>query len=527
MESVSAGASRRATAPRLSFSRLSKEYSNGVVACSDISFDIEPGTVQAIIGENGAGKSTLMKMLYGMERPSSGSITIDGEPVALGSSHDAIAHGIGMVHQSFMMVPTFPLAQNIVLGAEPMKHGLLDRRRAVEEVTELSRRFQLTIDPNAKARDVPVGMLQRAEILKALYRGAQILVLDEPTAVLAPQETTELFRALREFAAAGRTVIFISHKLREVMSVADNVAVMRSGRLVGRVAADSTSEGELASLMVGRSVAAQTRSPAKHIGETALRATGLSCLNDLGQPATVDIDFELHRGEIVGIVGVEGNGQTELIETIAGLRDATAGSVTIAGSEVTTLSVRERRELGLRHIPEDRIKNGAALSESIADNLIVDRYTRPPFARHGILDTRAVDENGERLIDRFAIRAADPKVPVGSLSGGNIQKVIVARELDDDAVVLLAAQPTRGVDIGAMEFIYAQMRGARDRGAAVLLVSADLTEALSLSDRLIVLRQGRVVAEFDDVAAVTEEIIGMHMLGAVASPAEGGDHASD
>jgi len=499
------------------FERIRKEYPNGVVACESISFEIQPGTVHAIIGENGAGKSTLMKVLYGMEQPSSGQILFDGQAVTIPSPQSAIDHGIGMVHQAFMTVGTFTITQNITLGAEPQRRGFVDSRRAVAEVDELARRFQLDIDPLARAQDVSVGMLQRAEILKALYRGARILILDEPTAVLTPQETIELFRALRGFAASGRTVIFISHKLREVLEIADEITVMRGGHLVGQTTPEATDEVALAGLMVGRSIAIADRHPAAAAGEVALEVAGLSCLNDLERPACTEVDLEVRAGEIVGIVGVEGNGQTELVEVIAGLRAPTGGEIHLHGDVITQASVRSRRAAGLHHIPEDRMKNGVALPESIEDNLIVDRYTGSTVRRHGLLSPKRIGRFAEELISRFGVRAADSKVPAGSLSGGNIQKLIVARELGDQPLVLLASQPTRGVDIGAMEFIYAELREARDAGCAVLLVSADLGEALTLSDRIAVIRNGRVVARFDDVAAVTEEDLGRHMLGAAES----------
>ncbi len=511
-----AGAAEPAT-PAVSFERVRKEYPNGVVACESISFEIRPGTVHAIIGENGAGKSTLMKVLYGMEQPSSGRVLFDGEAVSIPSPQAAIDHGIGMVHQAFMTVGTFTITQNITLGAEPRKRGFVDSRRAVAEVRDLARQFQLDIDPLARAQDVSVGMLQRAEILKALYRGARILILDEPTAVLTPQETIELFRALRGFAASGRTVIFISHKLREVLEIADEITVMRGGHLVGQTTPDATDEVALAGLMVGRSITITDRHPAASPGEVALEVAGLSCLNDLERPACTDIDLAVRAGEIVGIVGVEGNGQTELVEVIAGLRAPTGGEIRLHGSEITASSVRERRAGGLHHIPEDRMKNGVALPESIEDNLIVDRYTGSAIHRGRLLSPKRIGDFAEMLIERFGIRAADSKVPAGSLSGGNIQKLIVARELGDAPRVLLASQPTRGVDIGAMEFIYSELREARDAGCAVLLVSADLGEALTLSDRIAVLREGRVVARFDDVASVTEEDLGQHMLGAADS----------
>ncbi|QEW02272.1 ABC transporter ATP-binding protein [Microbacterium lushaniae] len=507
-----------AAAPSVQLIGVGKQYPNGVRACVDIDLELVPGTVHAIVGENGAGKSTLMKILYGLERPSVGRILLDGADVRLAAPDDAIRHGIGMVHQSFMIVPEFTVAQNVVLGGEPARAGVVDRAAVAREVTDVSARFGLPVNPKAKARDVSVSVLQRVEILRALYRGARVLILDEPTAVLTPQETAELFQALRAFAAAGRSVVFISHKLHEVLEVADEITVVRAGRIVGRTTPAQTSPVELASLMIGRPMTTARRVPTQARGDQVMHATGLECRNDLGQLACTEIDLTLRAGEIVCAVAVEGNGQTELVECIAGLRPATAGSLTIDGRDVTTSSVAARRARGLRHIPEDRMRNGVALPETIGDNLIVDRASSREFRWGPFQSIRAIRAWAETAISRFAIRAADPDVPVGSLSGGNIQKVIVARELRDGARVILAAQPTRGIDVGSMEFVHDEIRRARDGGAAVFVVTADLGEAKALADRLLVMREGRIVAEWDDPAAVTDEEMGIHMLGADREP---------
>ncbi len=501
-------------APRVRFEGLTKQYPNGVRACQNVDIDIAPGSIHAIVGENGAGKSTLMKMLYGMEHPTSGSLVFDDDSVELRTPDDAIARGVGMVHQSFMLVPTFTLAQNVVLGAEPTRFGLVDKRRMTREVETLADTFRLPVRGAAKARDVSVGVLQRVEILKALYRGARVLVLDEPTAVLTPQETEELFRALRRFADSGRTVIFISHKLREVLAIADRITVMRAGRVVGETTPVETSERALATMMVGRDMVETVRIPSSGVGDELLSVTNLSCLSDLRQAACVDVTFAVRSGEILCCVGVEGNGQTELIEAIAGLRPATDGTVKLDGTDLTGKSVGERRRRGLSHIPEDRMKDGAALDESIEDNLIVDSFASFEYRRGPFQRTRRIRARAQAAITRFQIRAADSRVPVGALSGGNIQKVVIARELSNAPRVILAAQPTRGVDVGAMQFIYDEIRRARDTGAAVLIVSADLSEALALADRLVVMRNGRIVAEFSEVAELTEELVGLHMLGA-------------
>ncbi len=505
------------SAPDILLTGIGKQYGNGVRACVDVDLHLTPGTVHAIVGENGAGKSTLMKILYGLEQPSVGAIHIDGELATLARPDEAIERGIGMVHQSFMVLPELTLAENIVLGAEPARAGMLDRAAITRDVNELSARFGLAVPASVRARDVSVAMLQRVEILRALYRRASVLVLDEPTAVLTPQETQELFVALRDFAASGRTVVFISHKLQEVLAVSDEITVMRSGRVVARTRPAETSASSLASLMVGRPMTTLRRVPASAPGPVVLRTAGLVVNNDLGQAACRQIDVDLRAGEIVCIIGVEGNGQSEFVECLAGLRPAAAGRVDLDGVSITHASVAARRQRGLRHIPEDRMRNGAALSESISDNLVVDQIGDAALRRGIFQRVSELRERGERALSRYAIRAADASVPVGSLSGGNIQKVIVARELRPGARAILAAQPTRGVDVGSMEFVHDEIRRARDSGAAVLVVSADLGEARALADRLVVLRDGRIVAEWSDVDAVSDDEMGSAMLGAVAA----------
>ena len=499
--------------PAVEFVDIRKTYPNGVVACDGVSISVEAGSVHAIVGENGAGKSTLMKVLYGLEEPTGGRLRRNGEPFEVASPLDAIAHGVGMVHQNFMLVPSFSIAQNVVLGAEPVHGRFIDTDRAVAETAELAERFGLHVDPRTRVADVAVGMKQRVEILKALYRGADVLILDEPTAVLTPQETDQLFAALRTLVAEGRSVIFISHKLREIMAVADTVSVMRGGRLVGTVEAASTTEVELARMMVGRDVVLAVERHRSEPGEPRLVVQHLTCRDDLGTVACDDIDFSVRAGEIVGIAGVEGNGQTELAQALTALRSVESGRVVVDGVDVTDSTIAQRRAGGVGHIPEDRLHDGAAVTETIADNLIVDRYRRPPFTHRGLSSRRAIRDQAERLIDEHGIRAIDGSVTVGSLSGGNIQKVVAARELSASPSVLIAAQPTRGVDIGAMEFIYEQIVDASNDGAAVVLISADLTEVLTLSDRLLVMKDGRIVAHFDDPANVTEQQVGLAMLG--------------
>ncbi|WP_405723236.1 ABC transporter ATP-binding protein [Streptomyces sp. NBC_01537] len=493
--------------PALEVTGLGKTYPNGTRAVSDVDLEIPGGEIRAIVGQNGAGKSTLMKLLYGLEHPSAGRIRIRGLQVRLSGPQDAITLGVGMVHQNLMLVPSFTIAENVVLGVEPGRASRVDRAAAAERTAALAEEAGLAVDPEARVDQVSVGMRQRAEILKALHRGARILILDEPTAVLTPQETTDLFEAVRRLRDSGMTVLFISHKLKEVREISDRVTVMRAGSVVGTVRTEEASAARLASMMVGREMSLEVpRSPARP-GATVLR------VRDLAGPSVHGVSFAIAAGEIVGLAGVEGNGQTELVELLAGLRRPTAGSVTVDDTDVTHLDAAAHRRAGIAHVPEDRLSNGAALDQSIADNLIVDRYDRPPLARRGTLRTRRVRDLAEELIRRYAIRAPHPSVPAGALSGGNLQKVVVARELSSGPRLLLAAQLTRGVDIGAMHFMYERLVEARDAGAAVLLVSADLGELLALSDRLLVIKDGRLVARFDDPAGLTEEATGLYMLG--------------
>jgi simple sugar transport system ATP-binding protein len=492
---------------------VTKIYPNGVRANDCISLTVVAGQVHAIVGENGAGKSTLMKILYGMERPTEGEIVLDGDVVHFHSPQDAIRRGIGMVHQNFMLVPSFTVAQNVVLNAEPTRRGVLDFKTARARVSQLAERYGLQVAPEARVSDIPVGMKQRVEILKALYRGAELLILDEPTAVLTPSETRELFAAMRELAASGKTVLFISHKLREVLAVSDQVSVLRDGRLVASLPTQECTERQLATLMVGREVFMSVQKPPLQHGAPVLQVTDLCVRLPNGKRALDQVSFVLHSGEVLGVAGVEGNGQTELAETLAGLRAFESGSVLLCGQPLPNGDPRAAREAGVAHIPEDRLKNGSATELSVAENLIVDRYYKPPYAVRSALSLRAIRQNAQQLIERFKIVAKSPETPLSALSGGNMQKVVLARELSASPRLLIAAQPTRGVDIGAIEFIHAQLLEARAQGLAILLISADLSEVMQLSDRLIVLYNGRIVAHFDDPSALSEEEIGLYMLG--------------
>ncbi|MCA9885202.1 MAG: ABC transporter ATP-binding protein [Anaerolineae bacterium] len=497
-----------------------KVYPNGVLANDKVKLSVEKGEIHALVGENGAGKSTLMKILYGLEQPTSGEIRLRGKAVEIPNPHVAIDLGIGMVHQNFMLVDSFTIAENIILGKETTRGIQVDRKQAILDTENLSKQYGLYVDPTRRVEVTPVGMRQRVEILKALYRGAEILILDEPTAVLTPRETDDLFKAIRNLVQEGKTVIFITHKLREVMEISDRVTVMRDARYVGTVNTSETSEAELARMMVGREVFMVVDKPPAHRGDPVLKAEGLTYVNEAGRTTLNNATFTVHAGEILGVAGVEGNGQTELVEVLTGLLDATSGMATVDGTDVLNAGPRKVREANVAHIPEDRLTNGVASQASITDNLVVDRYYRKPFTANGTLNLRALRQNGQQLINEYNILATDGNVPVGALSGGNMQKVIIAREFSSDPRLLIAAQPTRGVDIGAIEFIHQQLVNKRTDGLAILLVSADLQEVMKLSDRIMVMYDGEVVAMFENTADLTEEKLGLYMLGAEKQTAE-------
>ncbi|HUX35175.1 MAG TPA: ABC transporter ATP-binding protein [Gemmatimonadaceae bacterium] len=517
MTAATGNAERRASAPpAVRLTGIDKSF-GPVRANRGASLEVAAGEIHALVGENGAGKSTLMRVLSGMYAPSAGTMEVNGRTVTGWSTARAIAAGVGMVHQHFMLVPTLTVAENIVLGREITAHGQLDRAAAERAVTELCQRTGLVVAPNRKVSDLSVGEAQRVEILKTLYRGARILILDEPTAVLSPPEVDELWRVLARMRDAGDTIILITHKLDEVMAISNTVTVMRHGRTVGRVATRDTSPAELAHLMVGREVALAgggAPMPA-HTAATGARAAlevrELTVADPRKAHAVDAVSFTIAPGEILGIAGVEGNGQTELVEALAGLRAAAAGAILLDGRDITRRSVRERGDAGLSHIPEDRQLRGLILDYSVADNLILGQQHR--FAHRGALDEARITENARRQIATFDIRPADPVAPARALSGGNQQKIVIAREMGRDFSVLLAAQPTRGVDVGAIEFIHAQLRDARAAGKAVLLVSADLTEVLALSDRIAVMYGGRFAALLPRAQA-TEDVLGAYMTGA-------------
>ncbi len=484
----------------------------GVIANDNVDLTLEEGEIHALVGENGAGKSTLMNCLYGLYRPDEGTIKVRGAVVDIRNNSDAIDLGIGMVHQSFKLVPSFTVAENITLGTEPRKGIFVDREKARDSVSEISKRFGLQVDVDARIRDLPVGVQQRVEILKALYREADILILDEPTAVLTPQETDDLFVVIRSLVAKGKTVIFITHKLREVMEISDRVTVMRDGKMVGTKDTKETNSAELARLMVGRDVLLRVEKDEAQPGETVLHIEGLKVLDNRSLRAVRGVSLEVRAGEILGIAGVQGNGQRELTEAIVGLRPALAGTIRLKGQDVTGMSVRERREAGLACVPEDRYVRGLALRATLEDNLIVANYYRPPMSKGAILDLETIGAFAEEMIETYDVRTIGKDVPAYTLSGGNLQKVVIAREISAQPDLLIVAQPTRGLDIGSIEFVHRRIVEARDAGTAVLLVSAELEEVMSLSDRIAVLYEGKIVGEVAGGEA-TEQGLGLWMAG--------------
>jgi len=499
--------------PAIEMKGITKFFASTQVRANEgVDFSVERGEVHALVGENGAGKTTLMNILYGLIKPDSGEIFMDSQNVRINHPDDAIKHGIGMVHQHFKLVPSFTVAENILLGMEPNQTGFLSQQKENKLVDELAKKFNLPVDPTARIRDLPVSMQQRVEILKVLQRNAKILILDEPTAVLTPQEVHELITVIRGLSKQGYTIIFITHKLIEVMSVADRVSVMRGGRMMGTKKVSETSIPELARMMVGRDVQFQPDRPQVEPGELLLLLRNLCAQNDQGLPALKNVSLEVREGEILGIAGVSGNGQRELAEVIAGLRTATSGDVEIAGKPILKASVAERMRAGLAFIPEERMRHGTIGTFSVAENVILQRHGGEPFS-HGIfLNFRAIAQYTDELIHRFNVKTPTQETAIKNLSGGNIQKLILARELSRRPKVLIAAQPTRGVDIGATEYIRNVLIEQRSQQVATLLISEDLDEILALSDRIAVLYEGEVVGIVKrDEADV--ETLGLMMAG--------------
>ena len=483
----------------------------GIVANDDVSLDIRRGEVHALLGENGAGKSTLMNILYGLYKPDGGEILMHGKPVTFGSARDAIQAGIGMVHQHFMLIPVMTVAENIVLGIEPRNRILLDEHGAEGRVRELSEQFGLAVDPAALVSDITVGQEQRVEILKALYRGADILILDEPTAVLTPQEAQELFGIIRSLQADGKSIIFISHKLNEVLDIADRITVLRRGKAIETVPREGATEASLARAMVGREVLLRVEKAPAEPGDVLLSVEDLEVVDDRGIPKVRGVSFDVRAGEIVGIAGVDGNGQTELIEAMTGLRKAGAGTIRVAGRELREAGAREMLDAGVGHIPEDRQRRGLVLEFTIAENIALHDYAEPPDAKWGWLFPVRMIQRAANLIREFDVRGGGPLTRAGGLSGGNQQKVVVAREIARDPKVLIAAQPTRGLDVGAIEYLHRRIVAERDEGRAILLVSLELEEIFSLADRILVIYEGEIVGEH--TGEVSEEQIGLEMLG--------------
>jgi general nucleoside transport system ATP-binding protein len=483
----------------------------GIVANDDVSFDVRAGEVHALLGENGAGKSTLMNILYGLYKPDAGEILLRGKPVTFTSARDAIQAGIGMVHQHFMLIPVMTVAENIVLGAEPRNGVRLDEGLAQRRVRELSQRFGLAVDPAALVSDITVGQEQRVEILKALYRGADVLILDEPTAVLTPQEAGELFEIIRSLQADGKSIIFISHKLNEVLEIADRITVLRRGRKIETVPREGATEVSLARAMVGREVLLRVQKSPAEPGDVLLSVEGLHVRDERGIEKVRDVSFDVRAGEIVGIAGVDGNGQTELIEAITGLRPTESGRVKVAGRDVSGAGAREMLDAGVGHIPEDRQRRGLVLEFSIAENIALHDYAEPPDARFGWLFPSRLVERARSLIKEFDVRGGGPLARAGGLSGGNQQKVVAAREIARDPKVLIAAQPTRGLDVGAIEYLHRRLVTERDEGRAILLISLELDEIFSLSDRILVIYEGEIVGEH--TGEISEQQIGLEMLG--------------
>src|SRR5437588_4316399 len=483
----------------------------GVLANDNVDLDIRRGEGHALLGENGAGKSTLMNILYGLYKPDGGEILMQGKPVTFGSARDAIQAGIGMVHQHFMLIPVMTVAENIVLGIEPRNGILLDERGAERRVKELSEQFGLAVDPGALVHDITVGQEQRVEILKALYRGADILILDEPTAVLTPQEAKELFGIIRSLQADGKSIIFISHKLNEVLEIADRITVLRRGRVIETVPREGATEASLARAMVGREVLLRVEKTPAQPGDVLLSVEDLHVVDDRGIPKVRGVSFDVRAGEIVGIAGVDGNGQTELIDAITGLQKVGGGSVSVAGHELAHATAREMLDAGVGHIPEDRQRRGLVLEFSIAENIALHDYAKAPDAKWGWIFPSRMVQLAARLIRDFDVRGGGPLTRAGGLSGGNQQKVVAAREIARDPKVVIAAQPTRAPDVGAIEYLHRRLVAERDKGRAILLVSLELEEILSLSDRILVIYEGEIVGEHS--GKVSEEQIGLEMLG--------------
>ena len=482
------------------------------VANDNITLQLKKGEIHALLGENGAGKSTLMNVLFGLYQPDGGEIRVKGKKVNIANPNVANDLGIGMVHQHFMLVDTFTVTENIILGSEPTKGGQIDIERAEKEVRELSERYGLAVDPKAKIADISVGMQQRVEILKTLYRGADILIFDEPTAVLTPQEIQELIQIMKALVREGKSIILITHKLKEIMEVCDRVTVIRRGKGIGTLNVSETNPNELAALMVGREVHFKTEKQPPKVGKPVLEIEDLVVKDSRGITVVDHLHLTVHAGEIVGIAGVDGNGQTELIEAITGLMKSESGSIRLNGKEIRNLTPRQITETGVGHIPQDRHKHGLVLDFPIGENMVLQTYYKEPYSKRGILNFKAIYDKARQLIQEFDVRTPDEYTKARALSGGNQQKAIIGREVDRDPDLLIAAQPTRGLDVGAIEFIHKRLIEQRDKGKAVLLVSFELDEIMNVSDRIAVIYEGKIVAIVDP-KETTEQELGLLMAG--------------
>lgn len=503
-----------AATPVVELKQITKVFP-GIIANDSISFKLHKGEIHALLGENGAGKSTLMNVVFGLYQPEEGSIEVNGEPVIIDSPNRAIELGIGMVHQHFKLVQPFTVTENIILGSEPKKGTRINYKKATEEIRQLSEQYGLQVNPNAKIHDISVGMQQRVEILKTLYRGAEILIFDEPTAVLTPQEISELMEIMKRLVAEGKSIILITHKLKEIMQIADNVTIIRRGKVVDTLKKSETTPQELAEKMVGRNVTFKVDKKPAEPGSVVLEMANIVSNNKEGSAVLQGLNLQVRAGEILGIAGVDGNGQSELIEALTGLRHVDGGTVKLLGKDITNMSPRKITESGVSHIPEDRHKHGLVLDFSVSENMVLETYYKPPFNKGGFLNFDAIDKHATRLVERFDVRTPSIATHARSLSGGNQQKAIIAREIDKNPTLMIAAQPTRGLDVGAIEFVQQQLIAQRDQGKAVLLISFELDEIINVSDRIAVIYEGQIVGEVLPEKTNDQEL-GLMMAGSTA-----------